>query len=306
MNNETKRKVNKHKRRKQTFKKHKKTNKCIAIITIPVNPGLNYEYSHVVSKKIYDLLSLIYKCRIVCVKYDDPQLFNILDSCHGCILPPESKFNLKACNQSESLKFFNSCYDIYKYSINRNKEGYFFPVLGICRSFQNIILFEKYKRKIKSQKYIDPCGDSSSGFFKVKLVNKSYPLHFVVNPNKSIIFKNTNKEQIKLLTKTQGVPHFNNFGFHYDEVKKYKWFNSNFNVITYSFDHLKNKIVNTIEHKKYPIYAIQFHPEEITNCHFIYSFYKSILNKSKVKNNKSPSNIKNKKKIKHGYFIIDY
>lgn len=306
MRHETKRKSSKtikQNKRKTRKNNHKKGNYRLAFISIPVNSGLKYENMHVINKNIYDLVSQYKKCRVVCVKYNDPKVFDILDTCHGCILPPETELNLKACDQSNSLDFFNSCFSIYTYCKNRNK-NHFFPCLCICRSFQNIILYEKYKKKVNHQKYIDPCGDKKTGFHKVKMVNKPYLIKFLEKPLKSRMFNKSTKNQLKILQSKHGIPHFNNFGFHYDDVKNKSWFNKNFKPITYSFDYLNNKIINSIEHKKYPIFGIQFHPEHSIQTHFIYKFFEPLLHKSKPRMSKGEHETKYKLQKIDNYLIL--
>lgn len=311
MSHETKRKLNKKMKRchRKTYKKKLKhsdqsySRLRLAFISIPVNPGLKYGNMHVISRNIYNLVSKYQKCHVVCVKYNDPKVFDILDTCHGCILPPETELNLKACDQSNSLDFFNSCFSIYTYCKNRNKT-HFFPCLCICRSFQNIILYEKYKKKVNHQKYIDPCGDKSTAFHKVNMVNKSYLIEFFEKPLKTCMFNKLTKTQLKLLKSKHGVPHFNNFGFHYDDVKNKLWFNKSFKPITYSFDHLHNKIINSIEHKKYPIFGIQFHPEHSKQTHFIYNFFETLLQKSKPKISKVEHETKYKLQKIDNYLIL--
>ena len=131
MKHETKRKLSKivkQNKRKTRKNNHTEGKYRLAFISIPVNPGLKYGNMHVISKRIYDLVSQYQNCHVVCVKYNDPKVFDILDTCNGCILPPETGLNLKACDQSNSLDFFNSCFSIYKYCKNRNKT-HFFPCL---------------------------------------------------------------------------------------------------------------------------------------------------------------------------------
>ena len=83
-----------------------------------------------------------------------------------------------------------------------------------------------------------------------------------------------NKQKLDLLTKTNGIPHNNNYGFYLHELKNRTWFTKNFKAITYSYDKLKYKVVNTIEHKKYPIFGIHV-IQSIVNVHDLYMIFLS-------------------------------
>ena len=276
----------------------------VAYITIPVNKNRKHENKHVVSQRLYDLFSSMKNIHVVCVKYNDKNIQSILDRCHGCILPPENLFNMDSCDESNSLDFYNHCFSLYKYIKTRNAKKGNFPTLCICRSFQNIILFEKYGKKLTSQKRLVPCGDDKDEFHSVKLVNKKYLVDFDVSPKTSVIFRDMNKQKLDLLTKTNGIPHNNNYGFYLHELKNRTWFTKNFKAITYSYDKLKYKVVNTIEHKKYPIFGIQCHPEYSKRTRFVYDFFASQLSLSlRLDCTRSP--VTNYKyKIKDNYLIF--
>ena len=112
------------------------------------------------------------------------------------------------------------------------------------------------------------------------------------------------EKQIKIITEIHGIHHQNNFGFHYDEIKNKSWFKTNFKPISYSFDHLNNKILDVIEHKKHPIHGIQFHPEYSKNTKFVYQCFESLLRKSKQKIEKSVSEPIYKIEKKDNYLIF--
>ena len=297
----------KYKKRQNKTQKNKynKDDKFyIAYITIPVNKNRKNQNKHVISQRLYKLFCSMKKSQVVCVKYNDKNIYKILNRCHACVLPPENLFNMDSCDESNTLDFYNHCFELYKYIKERNEKLGRFPTLCICRSFQNIILFEKYGRKLVSQKRLLPCGDKKDEFHSVKLVNKKFLINFEIPPERSIIFKDMGKQKLNLLTKENGIPHNNNYGFYLHELKNRSWFTDNFKAITYSIDKLNYKVINTIEHKKYPIFGIQCHPEYSKRTRFVYDFFEEQLNLSLRVDCSTPPETNYKYKIKDNYLIF--
>ena len=298
----------KYKKRQNTTQKIKNNqNKkvfYVAYITIPVNKNRKYENKHVISKRLHKMFSSMKYTQVICVKYNEQNIKEILNRCHACVLPPENLFNMDSCDETNVLDFYNHCFELYNYIKERNEKQGAFPTLCICRSFQNIILFEKYGKKLTSQKRLLPCAEKNDEFHSVKLVNNNYLINFETKPDKSIIFKNINKTKLNLLTKENGIPHNNNYGFYLHELKNRSWFTNNFKAISYSYDKLKYKVINTIEHKKYPIFGIQCHPEYSKRTKFVYDFFEKQLNLSLRLDCSIPPETNYKYKIKNNYLIF--
>lgn len=291
---------------KKTIKIHKtKDNKIsnkivIGILSIPVNKGNDYDSCSVISKTIVKSLRKKH-IDIVYLKYDDKNILKTMERVHGLVLPPETRLNRESENYSNALKFYNICFDIYRHAKNMNDSGRYYPLLGVCRSFQNMLLFERFNHKIRSVKYYKPCDDIKESLQYVNMTNKRYDIKLLPKMNKSEMFRNYHG--------SKNIPHNNNYGYDYDEIKNYKWFKKSFLPLSFSTNDSCTKVLNAIESTRYPFYAFQFHPENHEQTSHLYDFFGEMIIKNSTSNmshdmkscidmNHIESNIFNRNEIK--------
>ncbi|CAI2370012.1 unnamed protein product [Moneuplotes crassus] len=131
-----------------------------------------------------------------------------------------------------------------------NDEGSYFPVWAICQGFQQLSIIE---------------GPEYGRLSHATAKNIPRKLEFVRDENGEIIrgriYKEMSDDLIKAL-ETKEIAFHNNdfrldpFAYKYDVgLKKY-------NVLAYSRDRDGRPMVTSIEHKDYPIYSNQWHPEK--------------------------------------------
>lgn len=138
---------------------------------------------------------------------------------------------------------------IYKEGLRQNEiSGGNFPMWGTCLGFEAMVyLTSGYKVKVKHP-------SSQNLRFKLKFQREYY--------NKSDFKKFLRPEIAKYLEENQ-VSYFNHHdGFRLNDFYANKPLKETFNVVAY-YTANNGKYVAMMQHKKYPIYGVQFHPEKI-------------------------------------------
>lgn len=135
---------------------------------------------------------------------------------------------------------------ILDYAKKMNEDGTYYPVWAICQGFEQLSVIEAPKPKVL-----------------VQASAQHIPLNveFVKDPSKTRMFANMPDDLIKALENDKIAYHNNEFRVdpstfeEYDSLKEY-------DVLAISHDRDDRPMVASIEHKKYPIYSHQYHPEK--------------------------------------------
>jgi len=150
----------------------------------------------------------------------------------------------------EKTAFLEKSKIVYDAAIEMNKKGIYFPVWGTCLGFEIMVLL-----------------DSKDLNFLKRCYYEKYDTHYIINYDeyrKSKLLKAFDKNQINLL-ETQDIMYSNhNFMIDIDKFATNK--NMKYRILAYS--PLPDNSINYIsllEHKKYPFYASQLHPERLVN-----------------------------------------
>ena len=91
--------------------------------------------------------------------------------------------------------------------------------------------------------------------------NISNNITFVTNPTKTKLFKGIPQHLVNVIQKENITYNFHHDGVLPEVFRKYPGL-QDYTVIAHAYDLKGVEYVAAIEHKKYPIYAIQFHPEK--------------------------------------------
>ena len=269
----------KPKHRANITKKNNNKKFIIGLISVPNNKGARYENSHIINKYLIKKFKSKY-IDLLYIKYNDPKLYKVLDKIDALILPAASRFNMETCNMDNSHDFQQHIYRLYKHLKKINDNGRIFPVLSICYTYQMTILYEKYKKKLP-KKFHSVCYTDDDAFEKVNMKNSNPKIFYTKYAKNSELFRDYIKNK-----KSDHIWHNNTYGFNYDKIIKKPWFINNYKPLCYSLNQLNTKVLQAVEHKKYPFFAIQFHPEYKTETRPLYDFFsKFIINN--VKNNEN-------------------
>ncbi|XP_052742130.1 gamma-glutamyl hydrolase A [Bicyclus anynana] len=181
---------------------------------------------------------------------------NILRKINGVIFPGGvSKFN-------NTNGYADAAKHIYELAQELNDAGDYFPIFGTCLGFQFLVVLT-----------------SGRGPEAIRIKCRSYenlPLNFTQDFRKSRMFHEAPKDIIRIL-KNKDVT-VNSHGFCIvDESLKYHNLTKYWRPTSYSNDEYGVRFIASIEHKRYPFYGVQFHPEKASfdwksSKHYTHSF----------------------------------
>ncbi|KAL5292057.1 GGH.2 family protein [Megaselia abdita] len=180
--------------------------------------------------------------RAVPVFINQPRSYyeNLLNSLDGVLLPGGATF----FNQSNG--YADAAAHIYQIASEINDNGTYFPLWGTCLGFEVLL----YVSNNNSEYRVD-CASSS----------QSLPLEFTAGYETSRLFKNAPANVINILKNEDVTPNFHMYCATVDGLAN-SGLNNSWKVLSVNHDWNGLEFISTIEHVKYPFYAVQFHPEK--------------------------------------------
>lgn len=245
--------------------------KIIGIITIPINSKYKDYYNIGKSVMVSSNLNFFKDddITILPIPFNTTEPETYFKKIHGLIIPGDTVFT---CEKDEFNKI---CDTLIHLAIKLNDNGVYFPILGICKGMQHMLLaVEHYKNDILDK--LDTHG-------KYKL-----PLNITNDGIESNLFKdavlNRPKWIIEMSTKRYLI-HNHKYGlslFKYNNNRKIKRF---YKCLSINRDRNGKEFINIIEAYKYPFYGLQFHPESIyaKKQNYFSEFFISEVKKNKNK-----------------------
>ncbi|KAK2579204.1 hypothetical protein KPH14_008176 [Odynerus spinipes] len=165
---------------------------------------------------------------------------DILGKVNGVLWPGGNTFF------NETGGYAQAGYKIYEIAKEKNREGHYFPIFGICLGFELLT----YVAANKVEHRID-CSSNKQALSL--LFKKGY--------NQSRLFKNASLDIIQML-KTENVT----INFHKYCVTEKGLANvglsNDFRVLSRNWDTTGVLFVSSLEHVSFPFYGLQFHPEK--------------------------------------------
>jgi gamma-glutamyl hydrolase len=150
--------------------------------------------------------------------------------------------------RERNLKYLTFVKGILDKAKEINEEGRTFIVFGICLGFQAIILTE---------------SDLNIRISNVERKNYSDYVFIQKNKIETKLESNFPKKYVKKL-RNERIMFFNHsLGFKISDFKKYEELDYQYHISLTYRDQSFGTCVAAIEHKYYPIYGIQFHPEKL-------------------------------------------
>lgn len=160
----------------------------------------------------------------------------VLEDVNGLLIPG-------GISKLGSGSFYNTLKTLYKIIKEKNKEGEYFPILGICLGMEGLLMLDNSNVNI-----LKPCDAENV------LLN----INVTVSTSASKMFKNIKTIKNDL----QGVaPHFHKKCYAREDLSKNR-LTRNWLVTSENKDVDDNLFVSSVEHKRYPFYGLQFHPEK--------------------------------------------
>jgi len=215
----------------------------IGIVSYPVDTTSEEKYGKYYIAASYVKFIESAGGQVVPIKYDASQaeLLTIFNQVNGVLFPGGG------ADISVNSALWNTAKYLVDLAMAANDKGDYFPIEGHCLGFEllsNVI------------------AQNNSILEKFNSENLSLPLYFYDTYKQSRIFGNAAQNILDILTKQAVTMNNHQYG-----VTPYTYamnvaLNSFFRVISYSVDRNSKQFVSTVEGFKYPIYALQWHPEK--------------------------------------------
>ncbi|XP_015172977.1 PREDICTED: gamma-glutamyl hydrolase-like [Polistes dominula] len=135
---------------------------------------------------------------------------------------------------------------IYQIAEDMNRNGTYFPILGICLGFE-LLAFLASGKEMKRVS----CNSES----------QALPLQFERNFKQSRLFTNASEEIIDILEKDEVTINFHIFCITKEKFKTHR-LNRNWRIISQNNDENGIRFISSMEHINFPFYGLQFHPEK--------------------------------------------
>ncbi|CAH0771306.1 unnamed protein product [Bemisia tabaci] len=179
--------------------------------------------------------------RVVPVKIGQSEEYyrRMFNSINGLLIPGGNTF----FNGTDN--FFTASRLLVQLAMQANDRMHF-PILAICLGFELLVHLANNEQEIRKR-----CDG---------LIDVNVPLHFTKKSKSSSLFRNAPRRITSTLR--SNVPYNYHIWCIYSEDFKNSQSNVDWKILTTSFDQLRSPFVSTIEHKKFPIVGVQFHPEK--------------------------------------------
>jgi len=181
--------------------------------------------------------------RVVPIFYDSPktELLTIFNQINGVLFPGGG------ADITVNSPLYNTAKYLLDLTMAANDKGDYFPIEAHCLGFELLSVVISQNDSV-----LEPFDSE----------NLSLPLNFYDTYKQSRIFGNTDQTILDIL-KNQSVT-MNN---HHYGVSPMTYFNNPalstfYRIISWNFDRNNKPFVSTVESYKYPIYAVQWHPEK--------------------------------------------
>lgn len=177
----------------------------------------------------------------------EEEIREAMQDLNGIIIPGG---DVKLQNEDKSpTEFTEKCRVVYDEAKAINDRGLYFPVWGVCMGLQLIAAWED----VDAMKY---------GYFDD--YNRPTPIKLAENWKELRSLQHLTPEQVKWMEDNDST-----FESHRDGIPLENWVNSkalseNYHIAGTSVCRKGHEYVAMAEHKTYPFYAFQFHPEKHT------------------------------------------
>lgn len=152
-------------------------------------------------------------------------------------------------NVTEFLKHSKFVYD---YAKKLNDSGVYYPVLGVCLGHQQLFLFEApYSDVLELEAFDDH--------------NNPTKVNFNIRPSESKFYREFPEDIINLMQTSDLVFMSHHDGVGPETFDKHEELRDAFIINATTVDRQGRQVVASIEHRNYPFFGIQFHPEKPTN-----------------------------------------
>lgn len=216
----------------------------IGIVAYPVDDSSEQQYGKYYIAASYVKYIESAGGRVVPIMYDATQseLATILSQINGVLFPGGGADISVGSTLWKTAKF------IVDSAITANDQGDYFPIEAHCLGF------ELLSNVIAQNDSILDTFDSE---------NLTLPLNFYDTYKQSRLFGNADQTIIDILSKEAVTMNNHHYGVSPVTYSTNEALSTFFRVISWDTDRNNKQFVSTVESFKYPIYALQWHPEKV-------------------------------------------
>jgi len=182
--------------------------------------------------------------RIVPIRYDErpDRIKELFNSVNGLL------FTGGDLTLREDTKYFSTANLLWQMAKEANDKGDYFPVWGTCMGFQLLSILAAEDHEV----LLEYAYDS---------YNLPLPLNFTPNAHTSRMFGQMSPEILRTLTTKPATQNLHHDGILPETYTKNAKLAQTFVLLSTNTDKRGKPFASTIEGRKYPFYATQWHPE---------------------------------------------
>jgi len=179
--------------------------------------------------------------RVVAVQYDlpEPQLVRLLQSINGVVFPG-GELDIPGSHYQNTSQF------IYNWAIKQNEAGNYFPLWGTCQGFEQMAIMAS--------------GDDSI-LTEFQAENLTLALDFSSAAAHSRLYGSMEKRIVDIFRNQAVAQNLHQLGLAPDLYAHNERFRSTWDILSTNEDRRGWTFVSSMESKKHPFYATQYHPE---------------------------------------------
>lgn len=135
---------------------------------------------------------------------------------------------------------------IYRITKKINDRGEYFPILGICLGFELLTYVAA-----NCVEHRTACSSK----------NQPLPLEFTDKFREANLFKQASLDILKILDEENVTANYHQYCVTKEDLRRVN-LTDEFRVLSLNHDKQGLEFISTLEHKRYPFYGVQFHPEK--------------------------------------------
>ena len=186
----------------------------------------------------------------VLIPYDleRSKLLNILENIDGMLFPGGAAILKKRADETKPSSYQDTADFVYRWSMEQNNKGRYFPIWATCLGWENLLISE--------------AGKTSALECDLEDEHTSHSVEFTPELDRSDFYKEVGLDRTKAVWKTNAMYYTHSCGIRASSFHANSQLSAGFKLLGTSKNAKGVEFVASVEHKKYPFWATQWHPEK--------------------------------------------